>query len=203
MDTRQRHASSLDKAFPAESRQETASAATTRCRDAAATVTADRSGRVVQPSTGQLSYEADPDGHRIVARFADGSVAFAFGRQGSRSGQFDTPLHVAAVSPAFAGEPQPANGLNGLLTPWLAVADYGNHRIQFFECDGAFVGEIELESTNPPCHLAWRAPALEVSTLEGQTVRVHVAAALLLSRSRETRHEAQAPSDAGRASRIC
>ena len=50
--------------------------------------------------------------------------------------QLDPPLHVAAASPAFAGEPQ-ADGLNGLLTPWLAVADYVNHRNQCFEPNGA------------------------------------------------------------------
>ena len=53
------------------------------------------------------------------------------------TGQLDPPLHVAAASPAFAGEPQ-ADGLNSLLTPWLAVADYVNHRSQCVECNRAF-----------------------------------------------------------------
>ena len=52
-------------------------------------------------------------------------------------GQFAVPLRVAAVWAASPPDPQ-ANGLNGLLTPWRAVADYVNHRNQRFECGGAF-----------------------------------------------------------------
>lgn len=169
----------------------------------ASPVTVGRSGGVVPPSSDALIYEVDASSHRVVARYANGGIAFAFGGFGRGRGQFDTPLHVATVSPEFFGEPQGAAAVASVLTPWLAVADYGNCRIQYFECDGAYIGETDLESGQPPCHLTWRAPALEVTTLDGRAVRVHVAAALLSSTGRDRRHQPAVQSDPRRTWRVC
>ena len=109
-------------------------------------VTAHRANGVAQPSTGQLAYEVDSPGHRVVARYPDGRIAFAFGAFGHGAGQFDTPLDIVTIRPEFRGEPTSAQmDAANLFSSWLAVADYGNHRVQFFECDGAWVGETELD----------------------------------------------------------
>lgn len=151
---------------------------------------------------GRIFYEADTAGHRVVARYDDGRIAFAFGGFGSRAGQFDTPLHAVLVVPEFVGEPQ-AGSVSGDLFPWLAVADYGNHRIQFFECDGSWIGETELDPRQPPCQLAWRAPALDITTLDGRVVRVHVAASLLSTTRHEQRHQLRRHSDPRQVWRVC
>lgn len=167
-------------------------------------VTAHRANGVAQPSTGLLAYEVDSLGHRVVARYPDGRIAFAFGAYGHGAGQFDTPLDIVTISPEFSGEPTSVQmDAANLFSSWLAVADYGNRRVQFFECDGAWVGETELDPGQPPCQLAWRAPALVVSTLEGQLVRVHVAASLLASSRRAERHEVPARRDSRDLWRVC
>lgn len=200
MDTTRHPNRSARTAFPAENRADSPAVTPSSARGSHASVTVGRSDSVVQPSTA-LQYEADPSGHRVVARYTDGTIAFAFGGFGHRAGQFDTPLHVVAVSPAFAGEPAVDNEL--FVTPWVAVADYGNHRIQFFECDGAWLGETELEADQPPCHLTWRTPVLEVTTVEGRTVRVHVAAALLTASVRREAPERPVHTDPRRVWRVC
>ena len=167
-------------------------------------VTAHRANGVAQPSTGQLAYEVDSPGHRVVARYPDGRIAFAFGAFGHGAGQFDTPLDIVTIRPEFRGEPTSAQmDAANLFSSWLAVADYGNHRVQFFECDGAWVGETELDPGQPPCQLAWRSPALEISTLEGRLVRVHVAASLLASSRRDERHEPPVRRDPRDVWRVC
>jgi len=189
MNSTRPHANARVSSGPSEKRAKTRSTWQSTSERPAAGVTVGRSAGVVQPSSGELAYEADPSGHRIVARYPDGRIAYAFGGYGHGAGQFHTPLHVAAVAPEFSGEavPQDEEPLS-LLTPWLAVADYGNRRVQFFECDGAYVGESDLAEGHPPCYLSWRAPVLEVTSIEGQAMRLHVAAALLSSGRGATRH---------------
>lgn len=190
--------------FPPENRLQSTAAPDPVSPAHPGAVTADRADGVVQPSTGQLLYEVDTPGHRVVARYPDGRIAFAFGSAGHRPGQFDTPLDIVTIRPEFSGEPLvDRNVAASIFSPWLAVADYGNHRIQFFECDGAWLGETELEPGAPPCQLAWRSPALEVTTLEGRLVRVHVAASLLASARRDHGHEAPALRNPRDVWRVC
>jgi len=166
-------------------------------------VTVGRADGVVQPSSGELAYEVDAAGHRVVARYGDGRVAFAFGSFGHGAGQFDTPLDVVTVWPEFSGEPGAGGGLASIAAPWLAVADYGNHRVQFFECDGAWIGESDLEPGQPPCQLAWRSPTLDVTTIEGRALRIHVAASLLARSGREHSHARPVHRDPRQAWRVC
>lgn len=193
----------LTPGFPAENRGQSATVPTPLSQADPCTVTAGRADGVVQPSTGQLLYEVDSPGHRVVARYQDGRIAFAFGGFGQRPGQFDTPLDIVTIRPEFSGEPHVDVATASLFSPWLAVADYGNHRVQFFECDGTFVGETDLEVGQPPCQLAWRAPALDVTTLEGRLVRIHVAASLLATSRRVVRHDAPARRDPRDVWRVC
>ena len=203
MDTRQQPIARQDSELSPENRDHSRSTPLAPTSGPVGAVTVDRASGVVQPSTGTLVYEADPAGHRVVARYADGRLAFAFGSLGDRPGQFNTPLHVTEVSPGFSGEPGAIDHGFSVLTPWLAVADYGNRRVQLFECDGAFIGEIDLEAGQPPCHLSWRAPVLDVTTVEGHTVRLHVAAALLARTHRDERHDRRRHSDPQRVWRVC
>lgn len=175
--------------FPSENRVQSPPVPGSVAQADPCTVTAGRAGGVVQPSTDPLLYEVDSPGHRVVARYQNGQIAFAFGGFGQRPGQFDTPLDIVTIRPEFSGEPHLDPTTASLFSPWLAVADYGNHRIQFFECDGTWVGESDLEPGQPPCQLAWRAPALEITTLDGRLLRLHVAASLLAASRRDDRHE--------------
>jgi hypothetical protein len=172
--------------------------------DGAPLVTVVRPEGVVQPSSGRLIYEVDSSRHLVVARHGSGPVAFAFGGYGDGPGQFRTPLHVIAVPSVVTGDAGSGTDVVALgSAPWLAVADYGNHRIQFFECDGAYLGDTELGSTRPPCLLYWSAPVLSVTTLDGRTIRVRPAAALL-SLSRRGRRDARwLSADSPRTWRVC
>ncbi len=203
MNTRHQPTLGHDADFSPENRDDRRSTPLSPTSAHTGPVTVGRANGVVQPSSGTLWYEADAAGHRVVARYADGQLAFAFGSLGDRPGQFNTPLHVTEVSPEFSGEPGAVEHGLSVLTPWLAVADYGNHRVQLFECDGAFLGEIELEAGQPPCHLTWRAPVLDVTTVEGRTVRLHVAAALLARTHRDDRHDRRHHNDPQRVWRVC
>lgn len=201
--TRPPHAA-LRPGFPAENRPQTTPAPDPVSPAHPGPVTAGRADGVVQPSTGQLLYEVDTTGHRVVARYPDGQIAFAFGSFGHRPGQFDTPLDIVTLRPEFSGEPLlDRHAAASLFSPWLAVADYGNRRIQFFECDGAWLGETELEPGQPPCQLAWRSPALEITTVEGRLVRVHVAASLLAATRRDGRDDRPVRRDDREVWRVC
>ncbi|MBS1818543.1 MAG: hypothetical protein JSU08_11480 [Acidobacteria bacterium] len=190
--------------FAPENREERPSSGASSPAPGTDQVTASRATGVVQPSTSQLTYEVDPAAHRVVARYGDGRIAFAFGEYGHRCGQFDTPIAVVPMHPEFSGEPIVRADAQALLAPWLAVADYGNHRVQYFESDGVWIGESELDPDQPPCHLTWRGPTLDVTTLDGRTIRLHVAAALLATTGRtDDRHERQAHRDPHRVWRVC
>jgi hypothetical protein len=129
---------------------------------------------------GPILFRCDTAGHRIVVSDADGHVKYAFGGFGRQGGAFDTPLDIAFVCPEFLGEPMLAGGADAL---WLAVADYGNRRVQIFELDGVLVGSIDEDmfdaGIGAPCALSWRAPALEIEGVDGVKTRVHLGAALL------------------------
>jgi hypothetical protein len=180
MNTRRPQLYRLASPFSPENTAESDSTGWPERAVAGAAVTVDRAGGVVRPSCEATVYEPDLCGHRIVARSADGRIAFAFGGYGRGPSQFNMPLDVVTIWPRFWGErdlnSEPASARPA---PWLAVADYGNHRVQFFECDGAYVGETALAAHEAPCQLAWRAPALGIITVDGGTLRVNVAASLV------------------------
>ena len=136
-------------------------------------------------STGErLTYGCEPDLHRIAVRDSRGFLRFAFGGQGSGPGQFDTPLDVVLVAPEFQGEGLPHDTAEAA---WLAVADYGNRRVQILELDGCFVGSLDDSSGAPsgrPCRLEWRAPTLVVDGVDGARTVMHHTAALLYESTR-------------------
>jgi hypothetical protein len=126
-----------------------------------------------------LTYRCDASRHRVIATDEFGRAVFAFGSRGSRPGQFHTPIDLTFVRPEFAGEALPTCGPEAV---WLAVADYGNRRVQIFDLDGVHVGCVDLErriAIGPPCGLHWRAPLLEIDGVEGARTTVNLAAALL------------------------
>lgn len=128
----------------------------------------------------RLWYRSDPDTHHVVVSDESGRTVRAFGGRGSSPGRLDTPLDVTFVQPQFAGEHLPATSPDAV---WLAVADYGNRRVQVFELDGAVVGEVTVDGAGdtpwPPAGLTWLAPVLEVEGVEGARTRIHLSGALL------------------------
>ena len=146
--------------------------------------------RIEHPSTGvatvslgvagkRLTYRCEPELHRISVIDEFGRSVMAFGGLGRGLGRLNTPLDIVFVRPEFFGEVLPVSGPDAV---WLAVADYGNRRVQIFELDGAYVASIEMTGdvkVGAPCALAWRSPVLEIEGLEGARARVHLTAALL------------------------
>lgn len=131
----------------------------------------------------RLTYRCEPELHRVTAYNEFGHVVTSFGGLGRGLGKLNTPLDLAFVRPEFFGEALPVAGPDAV---WLAVADYGNRRVQLFELDGAYVASIETDSDvaiGPPCSLSWRGPILEIEGLEGARARVHLTAALLCGSS--------------------
>jgi hypothetical protein len=131
-------------------------------------------------------YRCDVATHRIIVSDRSGRPRFAFGGYGSRPGQFDTPLDLVFVAPEFHGERLPDGAADVL---WLAVADYGNRRVQVFDLDGCLVDIIgddgaERDALGGPCQLIWRSPVLEVEHPDGRRAGVHLAAALLYGSAR-------------------
>jgi len=124
-----------------------------------------------------FSFHCDPLTHRVSVMDADGRIVIEFGGFGRQPGAFDTPIDATLVMPEFFGESDHAT------EPWLAVADYGNRRVQVFELDGALVGVIDEEilgaAAGAPCRLVWRDPVLEVEGVDGGRSRLHLGAALL------------------------
>ena len=133
------------------------------------------------PSTGlRLRFRCDPIGHRIVVTDDSDAVVRVFGGFGRRIGALDSPLDVVFVRPEFAGERLPVDSADAV---WVAVADYGNRRIQVFELDGSSVGQFSIDAPDgtpwTPTGLVWRSPVLEVEGLDGARTAVHLSAALL------------------------
>ncbi|MGE0813487.1 MAG: hypothetical protein AB7O28_16165 [Vicinamibacterales bacterium] len=138
-------------------------------------------GTIFYGTTGvTLRYRCDTVGHRVVVSDEAGRIVRAFGGFGRAPGCLDTPLDLAFVRPEFAGERLPFDMPDAV---WLAVADYGNRRVQILELDGAVVGSISVEARDGgpwrPTGLAWRAPVLEIEGIEGARTKVHLSAALL------------------------
>ena len=126
----------------------------------------------------RLTFSCESALHLVVVHAAAGAPHVAFGGFGRQPGAFDTPIDITLVQPEFFGEPR----LAGEQDPqFLAVADYGNARVQIFELDGALVATLDegFESIGRPTRLTWRAPFLEVEGLEGARTRIHLGAALL------------------------
>lgn len=127
----------------------------------------------------RLTYRCEPELHRITAYNEFGDIVTSFGGLGRGLGKLNTPMDLAFVRPEFFGEALPVAGPDAV---WLAVADYGNRRVQLFELDGAYVASIDIDSDlaiGAPCSLAWRAPILEIEGLDGAHARLHLTAALL------------------------
>lgn len=127
----------------------------------------------------RLVYRTDPARHRITVQDDFGRLQFAFGSRGRGPAALSTPLDVVAVRPTFPGEHLP---LGSPFTIWLAVADYGNRRVQVFELDGAHVGAIALADhpgLGGPCAVAWRDPALEIEGVDGARASILLGSALL------------------------
>jgi hypothetical protein len=147
-------------------------------------------------SGGRL-YVCDPDTHIIDVLDEKCRPLFSFGGLGSGPGQLDTPTDIAVVR-------IDATGVDGAAVDaaLLVVADRGNHRLQVFELDGAFVREIgghagawmsdrgPLAAGSPffrlgdvpplpfPSRLDWRAPYLDV-TGSGTVIRIDLAVVVL------------------------
>ena len=131
------------------------------------------------PTGGRLIYRCDTATHRVTVSDDFGRPVLEFGGPGSGPGLFNTPIDLTFVRPEFAGEALPACGPDAV---WLAVADYGNRRVQILDLDGVHVGTVDLERTmasGPPCGLRWRAPMLEIEGVEGARTIVHLTATLL------------------------
>ena len=146
---------------------------------------AEAGAATLELSTGErLTYRCEPDLHRIAVRDSGGYLRFAFGGRGSGPGQFDTPLDVVLVAPEFQGEGLPDDAPEAA---WLAVADYGNRRVQILDLDGCFVGTVadsDDTESGPPCRLEWRAPTLVVDGVDGARTVMHLTAALLYASTR-------------------
>jgi hypothetical protein len=143
------------------------------------------------------AYVCDPVNHCIDVVDAQARPLFSFGGFGPRRGQFNAPADVAIVS-TDPGDPSLTED-----SAVLAVADRGNHRVQFFELDGASLSSIEGPvsprprtgwparsgwpffrlATIPrlvlPSRLEWRPPFLDVTTVGGAIVRLNMLSALL------------------------
>ena len=134
-----------------------------------------------------FTYQCDPAQHRVTVTDANGCVVLEFGGFGRQPGAFDTPIDATLVMPEFFGEPmyEDAIAKSEDVQPWLAVADYGNRRVQIFELDGALVGVIDEDvlgdAAGGPCRLVWHDPVLEVEGVDGRKARLHLGAALLQS----------------------
>jgi hypothetical protein len=147
----------------------------------------DRSGR---------AYLCDPINHCIDVVDERARPLFSFGGVGSLRGQFHEPADVAIVSVDPSGAMDEDSAI-------LAVADCGNHRVQFFELDGAPLVSLDTRSSEralsgwpsrsgwpffrlaatphlvQPSRLVWRPPFLDVTTAGGAIVRLNVLSALM------------------------
>lgn len=131
-------------------------------------------------STGRgLTYRTDAETHRVTAHDDFGRVQFGFGGLGRGPAALDTPLDLTCIDPTFPGEHLP---IGSPFAVWLAVADYGNRRVQIYELDGAHVGVITLAdqpAVVAPVRLRWSNPVLHIEGVEGARTSVYVTAALL------------------------
>lgn len=147
----------------------------------------------------ELHVRCDTLGHRLVMQDDDGQVLRVVGGRGRTPGCFDTPLDVVVVRPEFAGERLAIDSADAV---WLAVADYGNRRVQVLELDGSVVGEVAIDGADgaawTPTGLHWRSPVLEVEGVEGARTAVHLSAALLAGGTPVSRRNRLAPGSEAR-----
>jgi hypothetical protein len=124
-----------------------------------------------------LTFFCETAEHVVAVRDGVGKPLFAFGGYGRQAGAFDSPVDATLVWPEFFGEP-PCGAVDML---YLAVADYGNQRVQIFDVHGALIATLtdELDGVGKPCRLTWRAPFLDIEGVEGRRTRIHLGAALL------------------------
>jgi hypothetical protein len=104
-----------------------------------------------------------------------GCPLFSFGGHGNGDGQFDTPVDVAIMT--LDGSP-----IGSATDAVLAVAERGNHRVQIFELDGAWLGTIEdgpRKGLRLPSRLDAHARQLQITSSTGAVARIDVASALL------------------------
>ncbi len=139
--------------------------------------------------TGGRVYVCDPANHQIDVLDDAAHALFSFGSYGTGPGQFDTPLDLAIVPEA--GDQVFASAADAV----LAVADHGNHRLQLFTLDGAWLATVDDSALAPqtgwplrtgwpffrlglgacvrfPSRLRWRAPYLDVTSGVGGISRV-------------------------------
>jgi hypothetical protein len=124
-----------------------------------------------------LTFACETAEHVIAVSDGGGRRLFAFGGFGRQPGAFDSPIDAILVRPEFFGEP-----VHGSIeTTYLAVADYGNARVQLFDLHGVLVAAFsdELDAIGRPCRLTWRAPFLDIEGVDGVRTRIHLGAALL------------------------
>src|SRR5207253_9788278 len=116
--------------------------------------------RTELPRMIDLTFTCEIADHLVAVRDRAGKPLFAFGGFGRRPGAFDSPVDAALVSPEFFGEPP----FGSVDMQYLAVADYGNARVQIFDLHGVLVTTLtdELDAIGRPCRLTWRAPLLEL-----------------------------------------
>jgi hypothetical protein len=125
----------------------------------------------------QLTFSCETAEHVVAVSDAAGTPLFAFGGYGRQPGAFDSPVDATLVRPEFFGEP-PFAAVDVL---YLAVADYGNARVQVFDLHGVVVATFsdEIDAIGRPCRVTWRAPFLEIEGIDGSKTRIHLGAALL------------------------
>lgn len=126
----------------------------------------------------RLVYRTDDRHHRITADDEFGRLQFAFGARGRGACALDTPLDIVGIDPTFPGEHLPIGSPNAV---FLAVADYGNRRVQIYELDGVHVGAISLADcprVGAPVRLRWANPVLHIEGIEGAHTSVYVTSAL-------------------------
>lgn len=135
--------------------------------------------RVTLRTGERRTYHVDMTEHRVVViDTTSGETLFAFGGRGTGLGSFDVPVDIALVAPTFDED----IGIGPTEGYWLAVADYGNARVQIFDLDGTLIDVLngaDLDYGWRPCRLTWRAPFLQVDGVERAGCRVHLAAAML------------------------
>jgi hypothetical protein len=120
-------------------------------------------------------YLCDSESHMVNVLDESGYPLFSFGGYGQEAGQLDTPVDVAILS-------IDGSEIQSAIDAVVAVAERGNHRVQFFELDGAPLGTVEHKQRHGfwlPSRLEWERRQLRVASSSGETVLLDVASALL------------------------
>ncbi len=94
-----------------------------------------------------LVFVVDTKNHRIQSFLCDGTAVKQWGSKGQADGQFNYPSGMAVL--ARSQDRILARSQDRILARsqdqghptqyWIIVADFGNHRIQVFDVDGAFI----------------------------------------------------------------